>query len=44
MNELLKKQLLIYGDIKIGSDYDAADINLLITKLHETTFFFKYIC
>ena len=31
--------IVIFGDIKIGSNYEASDINLLIKKLYETRFF-----
>ena len=31
--------IMIFGDILIGKDYEASDINLLIKKLYETTFF-----
>ena len=31
--------ILIFGDINIGQDYEAADLNLIIKKLYETTFF-----
>ena len=31
--------IVIYGDISIGNNYEANDINLLIKKLYETTFF-----
>ena len=34
-----KATIIIYGDIKIGSDYETKDINLLIKKLYETKFF-----
>ena len=36
---ITKETIVIYGDIKIGFDYEASDINLLIKKLYETTFF-----
>tara|TARA_B100000686_G_scaffold63352_1_gene67989 strand:- start:3486 stop:5732 length:2247 start_codon:yes stop_codon:yes gene_type:complete len=39
-NERVSKEtIIIYGDIKIGADYEAADINLLIKKLYDTKFF-----
>ena len=39
-NERVSKEtIVIFGDIKIGSDYDSSDINLLIKKLYETKFF-----
>ena len=31
--------ILIFGDITIGKDYKSPDINMLIKKLYETTFF-----
>ena len=31
--------IAIFGDIKIGDDYQSSDINLLIKKLYETNFF-----
>ena len=31
--------LAIFGDLKLGQDYEAEDINLLIKKLYETNFF-----
>ncbi len=31
--------ILIFGDIEIGKDYESQDINLLIKKLYDTTFF-----
>ena len=31
--------IIVFGDIAIGKDYEASDINLLIKKLYETTFF-----
>ena len=30
---------MIFGDIEIGKNYEASDVNLLIKKLYETTFF-----
>ena len=36
---ITKETIIIYGDIKIGSDYETSDLNLLIKKLYETTFF-----
>ena len=39
-NERITKQtIIVYGDIKIGSDYESSDINLLIKKLYDTKFF-----
>ena len=39
-NERVSKEtIIIYGDIKIGADYEASDINLLIKKLYDTKFF-----
>ena len=34
-----KETIVIFGDIKIGSNYESSDINLLIKKLYETKFF-----
>ena len=31
--------IVVFGDIKIGDNYESLDINLLIKKLYETTFF-----
>ena len=31
--------IVVFGDISIGKDYNLSDINLLIKKLYETTFF-----
>ena len=31
--------IAIFGDVSLGKDYDAFDVNLLIKKLYETTFF-----
>ena len=31
--------IMVFGDITIGSNYESEDINLLIKKLYETTFF-----
>ncbi len=31
--------IIIFGDIKIGENYESSDINLLIKKLYETNFF-----
>ena len=31
--------IVIFGDITIGKNYESSDINLLIKKLYETTFF-----
>ena len=31
--------IIIFGDIQIGKDYESSDINLLIKKLYETSFF-----
>jgi len=31
--------ILVYGDIKVGNNYDSEDINFLIKKLYETKFF-----
>ena len=36
--------IVIFGDIAIGQNYESEDINLLIKKLYETSFFFKYCC
>ena len=31
--------IVVFGDITIGKNYESSDINLLIKKLYETTFF-----
>jgi len=31
--------IVIFGDIKLGENYEAKDLNLIIKKLYETTFF-----
>ena len=31
--------IVIFGDITIGGNYEASDVNLLIKKLYDTTFF-----
>ena len=31
--------IMVFGDISIGSNYESEDINLLIKKLYDTTFF-----
>ena len=31
--------IVVFGDISIGKDYETSDVNLLIKKLYETTFF-----
>ena len=31
--------IMIFGDIALGKNYEIPDVNLLIKKLHETTFF-----
>ena len=31
--------IVIFGDIAIGKDYEASDINSLIKKLYETSYF-----
>ena len=33
--------IVIFGDISVGKNYESSDINLLIKKLYETTFFSK---
>ena len=33
--------IVIFGDISVGKNYEAPDINILIKKLYETTFFSK---
>jgi len=39
-NERISSETIkIFGDIKIGSNYESQDVNLLIKKLYETTFF-----
>ena len=31
--------IIIFGDIKLGNNYESSDISLLIKKLYDTTFF-----
>ena len=31
--------IVVFGDVALGKDYEASDVNLLIKKLYETTFF-----
>ena len=31
--------IVVFGDVALGKDYNASDINLLIKKLYDTTFF-----
>ena len=31
--------IVVFGDISIGKDYDVSDVNILIKKLYDTTFF-----
>ena len=39
-NERISSEtIVIFGDITIGKNYESSDINLLIKKLYETTFF-----
>ena len=39
-NERISNEtIMIFGDVILGKDYEKSDINLLIKKLHETTFF-----
>ena len=39
-NERISTETIaIFGDVSLGKDYDASDVNLLIKKLYETTFF-----
>ena len=33
------ESIVVFGDIKMGDDYNAEDVNLLIKKLYETNFF-----
>ena len=33
------ESILLFGDIKMGNNYEAQDINILIKKLYETNFF-----
>ena len=43
-NERISKEtIVIFGDITLGKDYKLSDINLLIKKLYDTSFFFKYL-
>ena len=39
-NERISSEtILVFGDVIIGNNYESSDINLLIKKLYETTFF-----
>ena len=39
-NERISTETIaIFGDVSYGKDYEASDVNLLIKKLYETTFF-----
>ena len=39
-NERISNEtIIIFGDVTLGKDYKKSDINLLIKKLYETTFF-----
>jgi len=38
-NRISIESIAIFGDIEIGKDYNAADLNLIIKKLYETNFF-----
>ena len=31
--------IVVFGDVALGKDYSTSDVNLLIKKLYETTFF-----
>ena len=33
------ESIIVFGDIKMGENYEAQDVNLLIKKLYETNFF-----
>ncbi len=35
--------IVIFGDIKLGKNYESSDTNLLIKKLYETNFFQIYL-
>ena len=34
-----KETIVVFGDIAIGKDYEASDVNTLIKKLYDTTLF-----
>ena len=39
-NERISSETIkIFGDINVGGNYESQDVNLLIKKLYETTFF-----
>ena len=39
-NERISNETIaIFGDVAIGKDYEISDINLIIKKLYDTTFF-----
>ena len=39
MKELQRKTIKVYSDIKIGSDYQADDINEIVKTFYSTEFF-----
>ena len=38
-NRISLESIIVFGDIKMGNNYEPQDINLLIKKLYETNFF-----
>ena len=39
-NERISEEtIMIFGDIAVGKNYETSDVNMLIKKLYETTFF-----
>jgi outer membrane protein insertion porin family len=42
-NRISSETIIIFGDVVVGNNYEQSDISLLIKKLYETNFFFKYI-
>ena len=35
--------ILIFADVELGKNYEVGDVNLMIKKLYDTTFFFRHI-
>ena len=38
-SRISSETILVFGDVIIGNNYESSDVNLLIKKLYETTFF-----
>ena len=39
-DRISKETIIIFGDVKIGDNYEESDISGLIKKLYDTSFFF----